>query len=72
VTDTKEEVLVIPETGGDPLDHLDLVIHALEDTGGETVSCVSHETLDVHQEIPGGSNEGVYRIIGAIVTLFTE
>jgi hypothetical protein len=50
VTDTKEEVLVIPETGGEPLDHLDLVIHALEDTGGETVSCVSRETLDVHQE----------------------
>jgi hypothetical protein len=58
MTDAKEEVFVIPETVSDPLDHLDPVVHSFKDASGEMVSCVRHETLDVHREIPGKSNEG--------------
>jgi hypothetical protein len=58
MTDAKEEVFVIPETVSDPLDHLDPVVHSFKDASGEMVSCVRHETLDVHREIPGESNEG--------------
>jgi hypothetical protein len=48
MTDAKEEVFVIPETVGDPLDHLDPVVHSFEDAGGQTVSNVRYQALDVN------------------------
>ena len=38
--DAKEEVVVIPEAVGDPLDYPDLVVHSFKYAGGEAVTGV--------------------------------
>ena len=40
MTDAKEEVLVIPEAVGHPLDYLDLVVHSFKHAGNESVTGV--------------------------------
>ena len=48
MTDAKEEVFVIPKATSDPLNHLDRVVHAFENTGGQTVSSIRDQALHMN------------------------